>query len=103
MSEGFSELTRLEGVVKEVNACAMPGVTIKYDSFIPYLWHCVDKGYVDVNDAMFCATGLRWGFNLEADLSKLKGKRIFNNYPPARKARSSVTEAMMKRPCGSAA
>ena len=79
--------------------CRVPGVTVKYDSFVPYLWHCVDMGYVDVNDAMFCATGLRWGFNLEAGLyrSLRVCKRIFNNYPPARKARNSVTEAMMKR------
>ena len=75
----------------------MDGVSIKYDNFIPYMWHAVEMGYVDVNDAMFVATGLRWGFNLEVDFSKLKGKRVFRNYPPTIKHRSAVTEAMMKR------
>ena len=84
-------------VVNETNACALEGVTIKYDTFIPYMWHAVDMGYVDVRDAMFVGMGLRWGFGLELDHSKLKGRRVFRNYPPARKHRGAVTEAMGKR------
>ena len=83
--------------VEEVNACALDGVSVKYDSFISYMWHSVEMGYVTTHDAMFVATGLRWGFNLEADLSKLRGKRVFRNYPPTRVHRASVTDAMMKR------
>ena len=49
MSEGFALLEGMRATVRERNACALDGVSIKYDNFLPYMWHAVDMGYVDVS------------------------------------------------------
>ena len=35
LGEGFSYLSELRARVQEHNACELPGISVKYDSFIP--------------------------------------------------------------------
>ena len=43
---GLGVVARLRSVVEESTACALPGVSIKYDSFIPCMWQAVARGFV---------------------------------------------------------
>ena len=93
----FAEFDRLKDLVYETNACALPGVDIKYDSFVSCMWAAVRGGYVREDHAQFVADGLRWGFTFGVDLAALKGQRIFKNYDSTVAARGAVTRALMKR------
>ena len=97
MSAGLSEYARLRGVVQREGACALPGVSIKPETFLPAVWRAVERGYVSVDNATFVQNGLRDGFTLGVDLSKLKGQRVFKNYSKAVEARPYVTTAITKR------
>ena len=79
------------------NACAIPGCTIKYDSFMTCMWRAVSRGYVKRWDAEFVANGLRHGFDCGVDQELAKGRRVFRNYQSAVDARSSVTKAISSR------
>ena len=59
---GLGVVARLRSVVEESTACALPGVSIKYDSFIPCMWQAVARGFVRHEDAVFVGDGLRHGF-----------------------------------------
>jgi hypothetical protein len=79
-------------------ACDLPGVTIKYDSFIPALWRAVSTGHVHFEKAEMVSRWLRFGVEAGIDRSKLKGKRVFKNYPSATgEFRSRVREATQER------
>ena len=93
----LDELFRLRGVVENQNACAIPGCTIKYDSFLTCMWRAVSRGYVKQWDAEFVANGLRNGFDCGVQQSLAKGRRVFRNYPSAVSARSAVTKAISSR------
>ena len=84
-------------MVKRENACALPGVDIKYDNFMTCMRRAVHRGYVQECHAEFCAEGLRNGFTCGIDASQLRGHRFFNNYPTAVENRTAVTAAIMKR------
>jgi hypothetical protein len=83
--------------VESQNACAIPGCTIKYDSFMTCMWRAVSRGYVKRWDAEFVANGLRHGFDCGVDQELAKGRRVFRNYQSAVDARSSVTKAISSR------
>ena len=45
-SEGFAELGELKSLVIANNACALPGVSVRFDEFVSYMWFAVAKGFV---------------------------------------------------------
>ena len=93
----FDELDHWRDVVYNVNACALPGVDIKYDSFLDCMWAATRAGFVQETHAQFVAEGLRWGFKFGVDVAALKGQRIFKNYESTEGARDAVTRSLMKR------
>ena len=70
--DAFEELDRLKNLVYDVNACALPGVDIKYDSFLGCMWAAVRAGFVEEEHAQFVAQGLRWGFTFGVDVGSLR-------------------------------
>ena len=58
----LEELFRLRRLVENENACALPGCTIKYDSFMTCMRRAVSRGYVHTRHAEFVEQGLRHGF-----------------------------------------
>ena len=91
------EVARLSDLVYNVNACELPGVDIKYNSFMDVMWSAVRAGYVAAPHARFVADGLRYGFTFGVDLDALRGQRIFNNYESTVVARDAITRALNKR------
>ena len=61
----------LEEQVKTDGACTLPGVSIAYELFMPIMMRAVARGYVRQEHADFVANGLRFGFDLGVDVSKL--------------------------------
>ena len=90
-SRGLGAAAHWAAVVQRENACALPGVDIKYDTFMKCMWRAVDRGYVRREHAEFCAEGLRHGFTCGIDGTKLKGRRYYRNYPTGFTARSNRT------------
>ena len=95
--EGLALVSSLASVVRETTACALPGVGIKYDTFIPCMWKAVARGFVRHEDAVFVNNGLRDGFTAGVDVNQLGGHRWFKNYQSALDGREPVTRAIMKR------
>ena len=93
----LDELKAMETLVLEQNACALPGCTIKYDSFIPCLRKAVSRGFVKDVHAAFVEDGLKNGFSIGIVPGSLRGKRIFTNYPSAHTAPESVSAALFAR------
>ena len=83
----------LEEQVKIDGACTLPGVSIAYDLFMPIMMRAVARGYVRQEHADFVADGLRFGFGLGVDVSKLRGRRLFRNYPTAAQAAGVCRDA----------
>jgi hypothetical protein len=94
---GLTELQDMEKLVQEENACALPGCSIKYHSFMSCLRRAVSRGYVKDVHAEFVEDGLKNGFSIGLDRNSLKGKRVFRNYPSAHAAVESVTDAIRAR------
>ena len=90
-------MARLRSLVETEGACALPGCTIKYESFTQVMWRAVQRGFVRHNDAIFLADGLRYGFKLGVDTTKMHGHRQFNNYKSAVEAAESVSKAVQER------
>ena len=97
MNEAFEALAELEALVQREGACELPGVSIDYSLFMPVMMRAVARGYVRQEHADFVADGLRWGFDLGVDVTKMRGKRIFKNYPTAHEARAAVSKAVRAR------
>ena len=95
----FADMYRLARVVYKRNACELPGVNIKFDTFIPYMWKAVRLGYVQAQHAEFVQLGLRWGFEVGLHPDRVRGHRFFKNYESSTSssARSRVTEATEAR------
>ena len=53
----FDELDHWRDVVYNVNACALPGMDIKYDSFLDCMWAATRAGFVQETHAQFVAEG----------------------------------------------
>ena len=101
-SEGSAALgavSELRALVESEGACALPGVTIRYESFIPVMWQAVARGFVSHDKAVFVGEGLRWGFKAGIDISRLAtvGHRWFSNYQSSIDGREAVSRATMKR------
>jgi hypothetical protein len=94
---GLGLLHTLRAQVEATNACTLPGVSIKYETFIPVMWKAVAQGFVQHEHAVFVAEGLRWGFRAGVQVDKHMGHRWFSNYPSAVAAREAVSRATMKR------
>ena len=71
LPEGLALLSHWRSVVEEVGACALPGVSVKYDTFIPCMWKAVARGFVPHEDAVFVGDGLRNGFTAGVDVTQL--------------------------------
>ena len=95
--DGFAAVAQLTKLVEETNACALPGCTIKYDSFMPILWRAVQRGWVAHDDAVFVADGLRHGFTAGVQRVELHGQRVFKNYKSAVVAMEQVGRATQAR------
>ena len=89
----------LRQLVETVNACALPGCTLKYDSFVCTLWNAAQQGYVPHDSAHFVAQGLRHGFNpgIDCDHPALQGHRWFSNYGSALMNAAAVSKAITSR------
>ena len=59
--------------VETEGACSIPGVHIKYETFVPCMWRAVERGFVDRAKAQFVADGLLRGFTLGVDHASLCG------------------------------
>ena len=96
---GLAQYHRLRSLVMQSNACALPGITIKYDTFIPTMWNAVHKGFVLHEHAVFVANGLRDGFTAGIDVTKMTGHRWFRNYPAAMEEEAIIplSTAIQKR------
>ena len=94
---GLGLLHSLRAQVEATNACTLPGVSIKYETFVPEMWKAVAKGFVKHEHAVFVGEGLRWGFHAGVQVAKHTGHRWFSNYPSAVAAREAVSRATMKR------
>ena len=98
LAAGLDQLYKLQQLVKSVNACALPGVSIVYDKFIPLMKHAVATGYVKQSDAEFVFNGLTHGFRGGIQKHLLKGRQfVGKNYKSAVDARPRITKAIMKR------
>ena len=95
----FADMYKWARVVYMGNACELPGVKIKFDTFIPYMWKAVRMGYVQAQHAEFVQLGLRWGFEVGLHPDRVHGHRFFKNYESSTcsAARARVTEATEAR------
>ena len=50
---------------------------------MPILQRAVIRGHVALQSAQFVAQGLRFGFICGVDVARMRGRRIFRNYPIA--------------------
>ena len=80
LGAGLAEYERLFTLVQEVNACELPGCTIKYGPFNNSMWRAVERGFVTHDNATFCAGILRYGATCGIQVDQLRGQRIFRNY-----------------------
>ena len=96
-SEALAAPRQLARIVEESNACALPGCTIKYDSFMTVMWRAVARGFVGHDDAVFVAQGLRHGFEAGVQRNLLHGQRVFRNYRSALEAMPQVVRATQSR------
>ena len=99
VTDPLAHLLEMRRLVECTNACALPGVALKYDNFIPVMWQAVARGFVKHEHACFVADGLRLGFTAGFDHSKMFGHRWFKNYPTATSdsAVPAVVDATLKR------
>ena len=93
----FGRVWELQRLVERSNACALPGCTIKYDTFLPIMWRAVARGFVEHRYAVFVANGLRHGFEAGVQRHLLRGQRVFKNYKSAVEAMPQVARATQKR------
>eukprot|EP00966_Prymnesium_polylepis_P023697 545549-Prymnesium_polylepis.1 len=75
VESGWERLARWRDVVRDEGACALPGVSIKYDTFVPAMWKAMHGGFVSHDDAVFCGEGLRYGFVCGVNVERLHGHR----------------------------
>ena len=98
--EGLRALRRLEDLVKTSGACALPGVSLRPEVILPAMWRAVERGFVESHDAEFVSKGLTHGFDAGIDVSRLRGRQRFRNYPAALENRAAVSRALRARVSG---
>ena len=57
VTDPLAPLLEMRRLVECTNACALPGVALKYDNFIPVMWQAVARGFVRHEHA--CRLGAR--------------------------------------------
>ena len=87
----FADMYKWARVVYMGNACELPGVNIKFDTFIPYMWKAVRMGYVQAQHAEFVQLGLRWGFEVGLHPDRVHGHRFFKNYESSTSSAARAT------------
>ena len=97
MGQAFARLRALRKLVESAGACSLPGCSFDFNVFVPIMQRAVIRGYVTLSAARFVADGLRNGFRCGVDVSRMRGRRVFRNYPSAFEAADKVSEAVGKR------
>jgi hypothetical protein len=97
LGAGFTHLASLAELVKTQGACHLPGCSISFEVFVPLLLRAASRRFVDPEKAAFVVDGLRHGFMCGVDVSLMRGKRQFRNYPSALAAVDKVSAAVGKR------
>ena len=70
----FEEMFRMQRLVEDQNACALPGCVFKYDNFMSCL-HCAwNKGLVGTEVRDYVADGMTRGFTLGAQREQLESQ-----------------------------
>ena len=90
-------MRRLQSVVSKQGACSLPGVSIRFDLLYPLILRAISRGFVTQHAGDYVLNGLRWGFDLGVDVSMMRGKRWFSNYPTAEEAHQAVSSATKER------
>ena len=90
-------LDKLRRQVESEGACSLPGCSFEFNVFMPILQRSVVRGYVSLPSAKFVADGLRFGFVCGVDVTRMRGRRFFRNYPTALQGAAKVSEAVRKR------
>lgn len=90
-------LRDLRSTVLEHGAGALDGNTLNLGEFERMGPRIVDAGLVSQSDVDFVVHGIKHGFNLGVDETKLPGKRIHRNYKSAFEKSALVTDALRKR------
>ena len=95
----FAEMFKLQRLVEEQNACALPGCVFKYENFMGSLHNAWNKGFIATHTYEYVADGMRHGFTLGAqrELLEAHGQCIFRNYKSAYEGRASVSDAVYDR------
>ena len=97
MGQKFAELAALASKVESDGACSLPGCSFDFNVFVPIMQRAVVRGFVPLASAQFVARGLWHGFLCGVDVSQMRGRRVFRNYPTSYEAADKVTEAVSKR------
>ena len=90
-------LREAEDIVRGTNACALPGCTLKFDTFVPVLQRAMSRGYVRDAVGHYVIDGLRNGFSIGLAPERLKGQRVFANFKSAYEQRDSISDAIERR------
>ena len=93
----LDEVDRLEQLVSTDGACALPGCTIKYDSFVQILRRAMSRGYVRDHFGEYVAHGLWHGFDLGFVHGSLPGVRAFRNYKSSLEHREETSAMIYSR------
>jgi hypothetical protein len=97
LGQKFAELAALASKVESDGACSLPGCSFDFNVFVPIMQRAVVRGFVPLASAQFVARGLWHGFLCGVDVSQMRGRRVFRNYPTSYEAADKVTEAVSKR------
>jgi hypothetical protein len=97
LGQKFAELAALASKVESDGACSLPGCSFDFNVFVPIMQRAVVRGFVPLASAQFVARGLWHGFLCGVDVSQMRGRRVFRNYPTSYAAADKVTEAVSKR------
>jgi hypothetical protein len=79
----FKPMFEMARLVARGTSCDLPGVPMKYDSFVTAMWTAVKSGHVDGTKAQFIQNALQYGVEGGARREQLAGHRVFSNYPAA--------------------
>ena len=93
----FAPVDRNMALVESVNACALPGCNIKYETFCHVCKGAMSAGFVTVQAYEFAVDGLTRGFGLGVNPDTLQGHRKFSNYLQRRPETSRQNTNMIHR------